>query len=78
MITCTGGECEDGQGGVLAALRWEAGAVGHVKPSRFPALVVRVDHRVCGVAAHPRRAGFVDSQAWRRGHFADRGECHAG
>jgi hypothetical protein len=44
VIACTGGKCEDGQGWVLTALRREAGAIGHVKPLRLPALIVRVEH----------------------------------
>lgn len=44
VIACTGRKCEDGQGWVLAALRREAGAVGHVKPQCVPALIVRVEH----------------------------------
>src|SRR6476620_10798366 len=78
VIACTGSECENGQGRVLAALRREAGAIGHVKPLRFPALAVRVEHRGRGVASHPRRAGFVDGEARRRGRLVNLVECYAG
>jgi hypothetical protein len=62
----------------MAALRWETGAIGDVKPLRFPALVMRVDYRVRGVASHPRRAAFVHGEARQHGRFAHLDECHTG
>ena len=72
VVACTGRECEDREGGVVAALGREASAIGHVKPSRIPALVVGVEHRARRIASHPRGAGFVNGKAWRRRPFADR------
>src|SRR4029079_11770516 len=77
MMTCTGSECEHSQSRVLASLGWEAGAVGHVKPLRFPALVVRIEHRVLGRAPHTRSAGLVNGAARRLWHRIDASQSYA-
>src|SRR5262249_88106 len=73
-----GSEGEDSQSRVLASLRGEAGAIGHVKSLRFPALVVTVEYRDLRGVPHPRRAGFVDSDARRLWRLVYMGESYAG